>query len=163
MKQAGNFTRDTECSPVVRFADHSDIIAGKRIADQHRDIFGFFPRMVFAEAVARRQLLVAIAASGEVVGFLRFNHRKRGTETALYDIGVDHRMLRQGIGRVLVAALLADCRTHDRTSIMLKCPEGLAAHAFYERLGFERSGVEAGRRRTLVVWQRDTEVEGWSS
>jgi ribosomal protein S18 acetylase RimI-like enzyme len=136
----------------IRQAVPEDIIACKRIADQNREAFGFLPRPVFVEAVERRRLLVAASSTGVVIGFVRFNHRMRGTETALYDICVDNSLRRQGVGRALVAALVDECRRANRETVVLKCPEGLPANDFYDRLGFERQGMVQGRRRNLIIW-----------
>lgn len=162
MTQTEAHANNQDRARIVRFAEPDDITLCKRIADQHRAALGFLTRGIFEEAFARRQLLVASGGQNDVVGFLRFNHRKQGFETAIYDIAVERSMQRQGIGRVLIAALVADCRSFGRTTIVLKCPEGLAAHSFYERLGFVRCGVEVGRRRSLVIWRRAAEVDVWS-
>lgn len=141
----------------VRTAQVSDIGACKAIADQQRDAIGFLPRPVFTEAIQRGQLLVAVS-SQEIVGFVRFNHRRRGVETALYDICVDTRTQRQGVGRSLMQALAEACRRSERIAIVLRCPENLPANNFYSRLGFQRIAIEPGRRRPLVVWHLDLMV-----
>ena len=137
----------------VRFARADDVVACKRIVDAERAIFGFLTHAVFADAVAHRRLLVVEKMSKGVTGFLRFNHRQRGDETALYDIGVAGAARRKGMGRTLIEALADDCRQHDRRTIVLRCPEGAEANAFYARLGFRCCAVESGRKRPLVVWQ----------
>jgi hypothetical protein len=40
-----------------------------------------------------------------------------------------------------------------RRYILLKCPEGLAANAFYKSLGFELVTSENSRHRKLIVWR----------
>lgn len=137
---------------LVRVAEPGDISACKSIADTHRNALGFIVVATFADAIHRNQLLVA-ERSGEVVGFVRYNHRQRGDETALYDIGVAHSAQRQGVGRLLVEALRESCRLHERHAIVARCPENLPANAFYARLGFQRIQIEPGRRRPLVLWR----------
>jgi ribosomal protein S18 acetylase RimI-like enzyme len=136
----------------VRGAQLTDIPSCKAIADAHRDALGFIVAATFADAIRRNQLLVA-DNSGEVVGFVRYNHRIRGNETALYDICVADSAQRQGVGRLLVEALIASCRLHGRLTIVLRCPENLPANEFYAHLGFQRIQVEPGRRRPLVLWR----------
>lgn len=137
---------------LVRSAELHDIPACKAIADAHREALGFIVAASFADAIRRNQLLVA-DHSGEVVGFVRYNHRIRGDETALYDICVADSAQRQGVGRLLVETLSASCRLHARRTIVLRCPENLPANGFYARLGFQRIHVEPGRRRSLVLWR----------
>lgn len=139
----------------MRLANSADVAACKAIAEQYRAVLGFLPRAVFAEAAERGRLLVAVDGDGAVTGFLRFNHRARGTETALYDICVDGERQRCGIGRSLVDALGAACRSVGHSAIALRCPEGLPANDFYAALGFRAVGIEAGRRRRLLLWRLD--------
>ena len=137
----------------VRLASADDVLPCKRIADADRAIFGFLTRALFADAAAHSRLFVVEMGSTGVTGFLRFNHRRRGDETALYDIGVDAAARRQGLGRALIEALKDDCRRLGRRTIVLRCPEGAESNDFYARLGFWRVAVEPGRKRPLVVWQ----------
>jgi ribosomal protein S18 acetylase RimI-like enzyme len=132
----------------------ADVPVCKVIADNHKHELGFLPRAVFAEAIVKHNLLVAQSMdTGTVVAFVRYNHRKKGFQTAIYDICVDRNYYGMGVGRALVQALATDCRSHARTSIVLKCPEDLHANEFYRSAGFQRMGVVAGRRRSLVIWQ----------
>lgn len=147
----------------IRVADERDAPACKRIAHTHRAAIGFLPGAAFLQAAGRRQLLVADAGPAGILGFVRFNHRTRGPETALYDICVEQDCQGQGIGRALVAALRSECRAAGRSSIALRCPEGLPANAFYARVGFRQCGVESGRRRRLLVWRLFLEATGCSS
>jgi len=143
---------------VVRPAVQTDVVACKRIADAHRGVFGFLTRGLFREAVERDKLLVAEDSSGAVVGFVRFNHRRRGDETVLYDIASDPGGGQPGIGRALVGALAASAREAGRNSIVLRCPEGVPANGFYQALGFRQQGIEQGRRRRLVAWRLPLEA-----
>ncbi len=145
---------DAHDMTLVRQAEAQDIPACKAIADAHRDSLGFIVAAVFADSIRRNQLLVA-ERDGRVVGFMRYNHRIRGSETALYDICVADSAQHQGIGRLLVENLIASCRLHGRQTIVVRCPENMPANAFYARLGFQRVRVEPGRRRTLVLWRLD--------
>ncbi len=141
----------------IRYAQPSDTSACKRIADSNRDAVGFMMTVVFSEAVARGRLLVA-EMDDAVAGFVRFNHRVRGTETALYDLCVDQDMRRCGVGRTLIDALVDECRASNRASIMLRCPDGLPANDFYRKLDFRFCGYEQGRRRALRVWRLNIEA-----
>jgi ribosomal protein S18 acetylase RimI-like enzyme len=150
-------------SVTTRLAHHDDILLCKRIADAHRSEMGFLTRAMFAGAITRGHLLVAETGDGVLAGFLRFNHRVRGTETALYDICVERSLKRRGVGKALVASLVKMCEAANRSAIILRCPEELPANSFYERLGFRRCTVEPGRRRRLVVWRLAIKGHPWSS
>jgi ribosomal protein S18 acetylase RimI-like enzyme len=139
-------------APFVRSGELRDIPSCKAIADANRDALGFLVAAAFVDAIHRSQLLVA-ESSGNVVGFVRYNHRVRGTETALYDICVSIIARRQGVGRALIAALGESCRLHGRRTIIARCPEDLPANAFYACIGFQPITVEPGRRRRLVCWR----------
>lgn len=136
----------------VRFARTEDIQPCKAIADRYRDVFGFLTRAIFQEAAEHQRLLVAELDENQLAGFVRFNHRVRGVETAIYDICVDIQFQRQGIGRAMVIALAQECRKFDRETIALRCPEGAAANDFYKRMNFKMQGVKVGKRRQLIVW-----------
>jgi ribosomal protein S18 acetylase RimI-like enzyme len=136
----------------VRGAEQGDIRVCKTIADSHREALGFLVAAAFTDAMRRGQLFVAEQA-GHVVGFVRFNHRVRGQETALYDICVDASAQHRGVGRLLVQELSESCRLHGRLTIALRCPESLPANGFYAHLGFQRIAIEPGRRRPLVLWR----------
>lgn len=138
--------------PTVRPAKLTDVTACKIIADAHRSALGFIVAATFVDSIQRHRLFVA-EIDGEVIGFLRYNHRVRGDETALYDICVAKNWQRQGIGRMLIATLRESCYVHQRYTIIARCPADLPANAFYARLGFQQVTVEAGRRRPLVLWR----------
>ncbi|NJL03538.1 MAG: GNAT family N-acetyltransferase [Chloroflexaceae bacterium] len=136
----------------ISHATVTDIDACKTIADQHRNVLGFLTRAVFTEAAERQRLLVA-AIDGQIVGFVRFNHRVRGTETAIYDICTNRQIQGRGVGRALVVALAAECRQCHRETIALRCPEGSPANNFYTHMGFQQEAVEKGKHRRLIVWR----------
>lgn len=142
----------------ARLACMTDIPLCKLIADQHRDIFGFLTRSVFTEAAERQRLLVAETKAGQVVGFVRFNHRIRGIETAIYDIAVERQTQGKGIGRMLIVALATECRRFNRETIALRCPEDTSANGFYAHIGFQQGAIETGKRRRLVVWRLPVET-----
>jgi ribosomal protein S18 acetylase RimI-like enzyme len=147
----------------VRLAESTDVLPCKAIADQHKSVLGFLPKVVFHEAMEKEKLLVAETKVLQIAGFVRFNHRVRGTETAIYDICVHNEMQQQGIGRALISALVCECIKVPRTSIILRCPEGIAANDFYQHIGFQQMGMESGKRRNLVIWRFSIETSLCSS
>src|SRR5713226_7092190 len=63
------------------------IEGAKILADANRHIFGFITRGAFRDAFQAGTLIVAIRGS-EVLGFIRYHHRKCDLQTTLYDICV---------------------------------------------------------------------------
>ena len=85
----------------------------------------------------------------EVVGFVDF-HRRRDEQITIYGIVVVAELRERGIGRALVAALLAPPLP---TRLALKCPTDNPANNFYAALGFQLTRVETPtRRRPLNLW-----------
>src|SRR5712691_12055398 len=97
----------SEASFKICNAHQLHIEGAKILADANRHIFGFITRGAFQDAFQAGTLIVA-TRSNEVVGFIRYHHRKRDQQTTLYDICVAESERGQGIGRQMIA-LLIDC------------------------------------------------------
>lgn len=136
----------------TRYLTLADLDAVKQIADQNRASLGFINRGRFIEAADKHACLVAVE-NDYVVGFVIFHHRKRDLQTTLYDICVRASHRRQGVGTILVQALIDECRSKRRTWIVLKCPDGSPANQFYSAIGFEHVAVVKGRVKDLHVWE----------
>ncbi len=143
----------------ICIADFSHIEGAKTLADANRLIFGFITRGAFYDALQAGTLIVA-TRYGEVVGFLRFHHRKCDLQTTLYDICVAESERGKGLGQNMITMLIDCCRNCNRATILLKCPTHLAANAFYEKLGFYRIDTLIGKRQKLNVWQLDLTSRG---
>lgn len=128
-----------------------DIDAIKRIADAHRNELGFLRRPSLLEAINRSEMFVA-RKNGNIVGFVEYRHR-RDTQTTLYNIAVDPEYRGEGVGRVLVQALVKEAKERNKDYILLKCPEDLPANQFYLALGFHLYETEAGKKRRLKIWR----------
>lgn len=136
----------------VSDADATHINGAKCLADAHRDIFSFITRGAFCEAGREGTLIVALM-DDDVVGFVRYRHRKRDLQTTLFDICVAESWRRAGIGRMMIRTLFERCSALGRESVVLKCPIYLEANCFYERLGFLRVDTLAGKRHAINVWK----------
>jgi len=136
----------------VRPLTNDDITAAKELADENRDALGFLPLAKLIEAARDNRALVA-SINGVVVAFVLFRHRKKDLQTTLSDICVSKDYSKQGIGKMLVDALLKDCCIKSRDFIQLKCPIDLPANCFYEKLGFSLYAIEDGKKRQLKVWR----------
>lgn len=131
----------------------------KRLADANRHIFGFVVKSAFYDAIENRTLIVARRGE-EIVGFLRYYHRKRDLQTTLYDICVAKSERGKNIGQNMMALLIEDCFYLKRAAILLKCPSHLEANAFYEKNGFCCIDSLPGKRQKLNVWCLDLTLRG---
>jgi len=97
--------------------------------------------------------LFAARYKNEILGFVRFRHRRDGL-TTLYEIAVVHNKQGNRIGKKLVDALVDDCRRVGIRRIRLSCPAELPANGFYKRLGFVHTEgrSKAGVNRPLYEW-----------
>jgi ribosomal protein S18 acetylase RimI-like enzyme len=137
---------------IIRTLISSDIPGVKKLADQNRDALGFLPLAKLIEVERDNRALVA-SKNNTIIGFVLFRHRKIDLQTTLSDICISEDYRNQGIGRMLVDALLIDCGNKLRDFIQLKCPIDLPANIFYERLGFSLHTIEDGKKRQLKVWR----------
>lgn len=139
-------------SPKFLKATTKQVASMKKIADANRDEVGFVNRAKFDQVIKEDRIIVAILRR-KVIGFVIFRHRKTDTQTTLSEICLDHAVRGQGYGRGLINALHQDCILNCHTYIRLKCPADLAANAFYEHVGFQKVGMEAGKIRQLNIWE----------
>jgi len=138
----------------VCFAHLEHLEGVKILADANRNIFGFVTRGAFNDAIQSRSLIVATRGE-EVVGFLRYHHRKCDLQTTLYDICVAEPERGKNLGRLMLTMLIEDCRSFNRMVILLKCPSHLKANTFYENNGFRCIDSIAGKRQELNIWRLD--------
>jgi ribosomal protein S18 acetylase RimI-like enzyme len=115
--------------------EESAVLAAGALFDHEPDIDA--TRRFLAQPT--HHLLVAYDAAGEPVGFVtgvELTHPDKGTEMFLYELGVDERARRPGIGRSLVAALAALARERGCYDMWTATePDNLAAQATYRRAG----------------------------
>jgi ribosomal protein S18 acetylase RimI-like enzyme len=137
---------------LIRTLISSDIYGIKKLADQNRDALGFLPLAKIIEVERDNRALVA-SKNNTIIGFVLFRHRKIDLQTTLSDICISEDYRNQGIGRMLVNALLIDCGNKLRDFIQLKCPIDLPANMFYKKLGFTLYAIENGKKRQLKVWR----------
>jgi ribosomal protein S18 acetylase RimI-like enzyme len=115
--------------------DEDAVLAARALFDHEPGIDA--TRRFLAEPT--HHLLVAYDAAGEPVGFVtgvELTHPDKGTEMFLYELGVDERARRQGVGRSLVEALAALARERGCYDMWTATePDNLAAQATYLRAG----------------------------
>lgn len=143
----------------VCFACPEHIEDIKGLADANRHIFGFVTRGAFYDALQAGTLIVATRGE-EVVGFLRYHHRKRDLQTTLYDICVAETERGKYLGWSMLMLLIEDCLRFNRVVILLKCPSHLEANTFYEKNGFCCNGSLVGKRQRLNIWRLDLTSRG---
>ena len=130
---------------VVRHAKIDDIPRIKRIAAIHSKQLGFVNKAALEESVYRKTLYVADYKNALCVGFVNFYTRKDGWST-IYEIAVHPEAYNKGIGRRLLDAVPSPIR--------LKCTVDNPANEFYKKAHFRLVRTEAGRSRSLNVWER---------
>ncbi len=128
------------------------LAALKALADGNRRYLGFVHRTALLRSIEREEVL-AIVQGEDILGFCQYYQRRDGIVT-IYHLVVAESERRKGLGRALVEevgrrAAGAGCR-----QIRLKCPDGLEANAFYQRIGFQHNETEGGHRQALIVWER---------
>lgn len=139
---------------LIRYLQSSDIPKVKQIADANRESLSFLTKSKFKELAEQQRGIVA-EEDGQILGFVTFRHRKSDLQTTLSEICVEASRRNQGIGRLLLNALLNDSKCKARSFIQLKCPKDLAANDFYAHLGFKLDRIEQGKARQLNVWRLD--------
>lgn len=141
---ANAYWRDSPC--LLRFGQEQDIPYIVGIARQYRKELGYVMLPSLKESIERRNLVVAVKDQ-EVLGFVNYRSRKDGGQT-IYEIAVKRDRVGMGVGKSLLLAVPAPVR--------LKCPIDNASNKFYEAQGFLLTRTEAGRKRMLNVWEKQT-------
>src|SRR4051812_23700072 len=91
---------------LVRLARESDLLAIKLLADQNKQALGFVARGALLTALQAERLIVAVG-NGEIRGFAEYYRRHDGQLT-IYAIAVATGYRRHGIGRAMMAYLVAE-------------------------------------------------------
>lgn len=135
---------------IVRLAQKSDLPDIKALADAHRHELGFVNRAILEKAIDAQEVLYVPNQ-----GFLHFHHRRDRIST-LHHLCVSPHCRYQGIGRQLIDGWEKLCRKSEAQikRLRLKCPVDLRANGFYSHIGFSRTEVEAGKNRSLIVWEK---------
>lgn len=128
----------------IRRATLSDIKKIKHITDQYKQELGFVHTGKIKQAINKGYCHVADSIGG-VVGFVIFYTRK-DTWTTVYDIAVDPRFTRIGIGRKLLNSV--------PTPTQLKCTSNNPSNMLYKICGFKLIGTENGKQQRLNIWKR---------
>jgi len=103
-----------------------------RIADESDKILGNTALYTFRDS----RLLVGEDSSGHLVGFVQYYMLKKKPKITLHKICIKSIYRRLGYGSRLMYLLFRHCRECAIQSIELKCPVGVEANIFYEKLGF---------------------------
>jgi ribosomal protein S18 acetylase RimI-like enzyme len=115
--------------------DDATVLAAGSLFDSapHRDA----TRRFLSEPT--HQLLIAYDEGGEPLGFVsgvETTHPDKGTEMFLYELGVDRRARRRGVGRSLVEALAALAEKRGCYGMWTGTePDNVSALATYESAG----------------------------
>lgn len=141
------------CSEVIiRKAQFFDLDQIKKLSDYERDTIGFMTRATYEKAIIDNCIFVA-CISERVIGFQYYYHRKRDSQTTLYQKTVDEEYRNLGIARLLVQAVIEEARSIGHTKICLKCPEDLPSNEFHKKIGFKFVRQDIGKKRKLNVYE----------
>lgn len=120
------------------------------LADAHRDQLGLMPAGAFLEHARLGFLLVAIDASGEVLGYVLFRIARNRIVVAHLCVRPADR--KRGIARRLIEELRS--RHPGIPYIQARCRQDYEAHAAWQRLGFFAEGESRGRGRDGAMLTR---------
>lgn len=132
----------------IRFAHEGDLPAIVKIMRCYPQELGgvFYPSL--RRGIAARELYVHIMAN-EIAGFVNWHTVTRGKNagsSTIYEIAVHPKWRGLGCGRALLNAVPAPVR--------LKCTQdNVCGNGFYQRVGLQIVGTEAGKHRSLNVWR----------
>lgn len=129
---------------MIRLAIENDIDTISKIAGKSSKEIGFVMKVAMKEAIAKNSLIV-VERNKEIVGFCKFNKRKKDGVTVIYEICVLKEYRGLGYGKQMIDEL-------DRP-IELKCPVDNASNKFYQAIGCELVETVPGRKRALNVWR----------
>ena len=139
---------------VVRKAVLADLDRIKIIADRHKRELGFVVRRALERSIEGNEVLVADRDIDGVAAFTQYHYR-RDNHITLYNIAVLDEYRSLGLGSKMIDALVMESHlVHgNMQAIVLKCPSGLPANAFYEKLGFALVSIQPGKHRALNIWK----------
>jgi ribosomal protein S18 acetylase RimI-like enzyme len=136
---------------VIRFAQEDDLLDIKALADANQHELGFVIRGIIEEAIRKKEIIYIPNQ-----GFLHF-HLRRDHVSTLYHLCVSTEFRKQGVGRRLINEWEKYCNKPQVgiKKLRLKCPADLEANGFYFHLGFIRAEIERGKKRSLIVWEKE--------
>lgn len=134
---------------MIRLAKEEDLNRIKQIANQNREFIGFVMKVALKESILKNSLLV-YEIDNKVVGFAHFHKRKDGWNT-LHELVVDKNYQKQGIGKELYLCIPNPIRL--KTTV-----DNINAIKFYELNGMKQVRVEVGKKRELIVFEKNSEL-----
>lgn len=131
---------------MLRQAKEEDLKFIKNIVNQNREFFGFVMNVALLESIKNNSLYV-FEKDNEISGFINYHLRKDGW-TTIYEIAVGKDFHNQGIGKKLLSLL--------KDPIRLKTTaDNINAISFYKKQGFSLIKKEQGRKRELLVFEKN--------
>ena len=135
----------------VRKGRIEDIPKIKELAERERSSLGFLTKAVYKRAIEDEQIFVVLIDE-RVAGFQLYYHRKKDTQTTLYQKTVDKNFRHQGLARLLVDAVVQEAQEIGHKTILLKCPIDNESNEFHKKIGFVLARQEQGKKRKLNIW-----------
>jgi ribosomal protein S18 acetylase RimI-like enzyme len=163
--QAAGGTQADRPQISIRVAKSSDLAAAAELESRCFDAYSLSHRRL--QYLAGRSSAIVLAAEeegrlvGEAVGLLR--HHKRGLTGRVYSLVVDPTMRGRGVGKRLMAELLAKFVEREVGRVYLEVEQtNASAIALYEKMGFCSIGTiddYYGQGRTAVHMMCETGVK----
>ena len=130
----------------------ADIDAVDALMKSNSATLGFLPKVALSEYLERGNVLGAMDADNQLVGYLLYGSTKNYFRIAHLCVSKQHRG--QGIAKQLLNALKE--RRTNQGHIRLNCRRDFPAHNLWPKLGFIPIGDKTGRsakgRSTLTTW-----------
>lgn len=136
---------------IVRFADITEMRDVQRVFNKNNKAVGFVMLPTLVQRQESGQLYVA-EQEHAIVGVVEW-HLRRDHVCTLHTIAVLPANAGQGIGKLLLHALIAWARERNARLLRLKCPAGLPSNDFYRSQGLTHVTTEPGRKRALNIWE----------
>ena len=126
----------------------------KKLWRAHAATLGFFPDGAFQEYASKGCILVASDPLGQLAGYLLF--RKSAERLAIVHLCVREDMVRRGVAKALVDALLDMSRSFQGINVL--CRRDFSASSLWPKLGFIAVQEKPGRgakNTVLTNWWLD--------
>ena len=108
----------------------------RQLMKKNSKSLGFIP-IIAAEKASNENRLFIYSEQNKKIGYLMFGPINEGKDVAIWQICVDEKNRRKGIGKKLFNMLLSQALANRAKGIRLRCASDLPANYFWKSLGFD--------------------------